>query len=76
MDPSQIARSIMPDYVYETTVEVACWKRHTCVACGCVYQYRLVTEARGIADARSFSSAQAEKNAQVKLAGLYEGRGR
>ena len=57
----------MPAYVFETTIKMACWKRHTCVGCGCVYQYRLTMTAKGIADERSFSNAQAEKNGLKKL---------
>ena len=63
----------MPEYVYETTLEMACWKQHTCVACGCVYQYELVAEGVGSADARSFSGAQAEKSAMRNDLALMAG---
>jgi hypothetical protein len=53
---------------YTSTIQLRCWKQHTCVACGGGYRYELIRVIRGSARSAEGARAAAQKNFQKTLA--------
>jgi hypothetical protein len=53
---------------YTSTIEVRCWKQHTCVGCGGNYRYQLVRSVKGSAGSAEGARAAAQKQVQKTLA--------
>ena len=50
------------------TINVRCWKQHTCVACGGQFSYLFLRKVVGTASTPAAATAAAEANAKKKLA--------
>jgi hypothetical protein len=57
---------------YEATVRLACWKQHTCSACGAVYRYRFRRSAEGDGGVPELAQQNAEANLMKKVASDVE----
>ena len=53
---------------YEATIRLACWKQHTCSACGCVYRYCFHRSAEGDGGLPELAQQNAEANLMKKVA--------
>ena len=53
---------------YTSTIQLRCWKQHSCVACGGNYLYELVRTIKGSAGSADRARANAQKNVQKALA--------
>jgi hypothetical protein len=52
---------------YTSTIQLRCWKQHTCVACGGGYLYELIRTIQGSAGTADGARANAQKNVQKAL---------
>lgn len=52
---------------YTSTVQVRCWKQHTCVGCGGSYLYELIRTVKGTGSTADGARAHAQKNVQKTL---------
>jgi hypothetical protein len=52
---------------YTSTIEVRCFKEHTCVCCGALYSYELVRTVKGTAGTAEKASANAKRSAAAAL---------
>jgi hypothetical protein len=52
---------------YTSTIEVACFKEHTCTCCGAVYSYNLQRTVKGTAATADKATANAQKAAALAL---------
>ena len=57
---------------YEATIRLACWKQHTCSACGCVYRYCFHRSAEGDGGLPELAQQNAEANLMKKVASEVE----
>ena len=53
---------------YTSTVQLRCWKQHTCVGCGGSYLYELIRTIQGSAGNADAARANAQKNVQKAIA--------
>jgi hypothetical protein len=53
---------------YTSTIQVRCWKQHTCVGCGGNYRYELIRSVKGSAGSAEGARANAQKQVQKTLA--------
>jgi hypothetical protein len=53
---------------YTSTIQLRCWKQHTCVGCGGGYLYELIRTIKGSASSADAARANAQKNVQKALA--------
>ncbi len=53
---------------YTSTIEVRCWKEHTCICCGAVYAYEFVRSIKGSASNAEKASVNARAAVQKALA--------
>lgn len=52
---------------YTSTVELRCWKQHTCVACGGRYRYELIRSVRGTGGSAEAARSAAQKAVRSTL---------
>ena len=53
---------------YTSTIQLRCWKQHTCVGCGGSYLYELIRTIQGSAGNADAARANAQKNVQKAIA--------
>jgi uncharacterized integral membrane protein len=52
---------------YTSTIQLRCWKQHTCVGCGGNYLYELIRTIQGSAGTADGARANAQKNVQKAI---------
>jgi hypothetical protein len=52
---------------YTATVQIRCWKQHTCTSCGCVYRYRFERAGKAEAGQEALAVQEAEQKLVKKL---------
>ena len=52
---------------YTSTIDLRCWKEHTCGCCGAMYSYELVRKIKGTGGTAEKASINARKAVEVAL---------